>query len=258
MTAVAVHHVEEGPASAPVVLMVGSLGSTLEMWDPQVAALAEHFRVVRFDHRGHGKSPVVPAGFELADLGGDVTLLLDRLGVARAHVVGLSLGGMVGMWLAAHAPERVDRLALLCTSAQLGPASNWTDRAATVRAEGTGAIADAVLERWFTPAFATAHPELMARMREMVAGTPAEGYAACCEVVARMDLTADLPKITAPTLAIAGADDPATPPVHLETILAGVADGRLAVLQSAAHLASTEQASAVNRLLLDHLRGAAQ
>jgi 3-oxoadipate enol-lactonase len=98
----------------------------------------------------------------------------------------------------------------------------------------------------------------MARMREMVAGTPAEGYAACCEVVARMDLTADLPKITAPTLAIAGADDPATPPVHLETILAGVADGRLAVLQSAAHLASTEQASAVNRLLLDHLRGAAQ
>jgi 3-oxoadipate enol-lactonase len=248
-----VHFLSDGPDDAPVVVLAGSLGSTLEMWDPQVAALAERFRVVRYDHRGHGKSPVVPGPFELADLGGDVVELLDRLGAERAHVVGLSLGGMVGMWLAANAPERVDRLALLCTSSLMGPASAWTDRAALVRAEGTGAVAAAVVDRWVTPEYAAAHPDVVARLREMVAGTPAEGYAACCEVIARMDLTADLAAITAPTLAIAGADDPATPPVHLETIVAGVADGRLAVLDEAAHLASFQQAPAVNRLLLEHL-----
>jgi 3-oxoadipate enol-lactonase len=249
----ALHYEVGGPAGAPVVLLAGSLGSTLAMWDPQVPALAEHFRVVRYDHRGHGESPVVPGGFELADLGADALELLDRLGVERAHLVGLSLGGMVSMWLAAHAPERVDRVALLCTSALLGPASNWTDRAATVRAEGTGAVAEAVVQRWFTAPFAAREPEVVDRMRNMVVSTPGEGYAACCEVISRMDLTGDLASITAPVLAIAGGDDPATPPVHLETIVAGVPDGRLVVLDHAAHLASTEQAAAVNRLLLDHL-----
>ena len=247
------HHVVEGPEDAPVVLLAGSLGSTLEMWDPQVPALTEHFRVVRYDHRGHGKSPVVPGPFDLADLGGDALELLDRLGIERAHLVGLSLGGMVSMWMAAHAPERVDRVGLLCTSAQLGPASNWTDRAALVRAGGTAAVAEAVLDRWFTAPFAAREPALIGRMRAMVADTPAEGYAAACEVIGRMDLTGDLASITAPVLAIAGADDPATPPVHLEAIVAGVTDGRLAVLDRAAHLASTEQAAAVNQLLVGHL-----
>ncbi|HEY0487557.1 MAG TPA: 3-oxoadipate enol-lactonase [Mycobacteriales bacterium] len=251
------HHVVDGPADAPVVVLAGSLGSTLAMWDPQVPALAERFRVVRFDHRGHGKSPVVPGPFALADLGGDVVELLDRLDTERAHVVGLSLGGMVAMWLGAHVPERVDRLAVLCTSALLGPASGWTDRAAVVRAEGTAAVADAVVARWFTPEYAAANPELVAEMRAMVAGTPSEGYAACCEVIARMDLTADLSAITAPVLAIAGADDPATPPVHLGAIAAGVADGRFTVVGPGAHLASYQQAPAVNRLLLDHLLGEA-
>ena len=247
------HYEVEGPAGAPVVLLAGSLGSTLAMWDPQVPALAERFRVVRYDHRGHGKSPVVRGPFELADLGTDVLELLDRLGIERAHLVGLSLGGMVSMWLAAHAPERVDRVALLCTSALLGPASNWTDRAATVRAEGTGAVADAVVERWFTPDFAAREPELIGRMRAMVASTPAEGYAACCEAIGGMDLTGDLASITAPVLAVAAADDPATPPAHLETIVAGVPGGRLVVLDRGAHLASYERADTVNRLLRGHL-----
>jgi 3-oxoadipate enol-lactonase len=247
------HYVFEGPEDRPVVVLGGSLGSTLEMWDPQVVALTERFRVLRYDHRGHGKSPVVAAPFEVSDLGADVLELLDRLEVTRAHVVGLSLGGMVGMWLAAHAPDRVDRLGLLCTSALLRPASNWTDRAATVRAEGTGAVAAAVVARWFTPAFAARYPDVVERMRAMVADTPAEGYAACCDAIARMDLTGDLASIAAPVLAIAGADDPATPPVHLETIVAGVADGRLAVLDNAAHLASVEQSDAVTALLIDHL-----
>jgi 3-oxoadipate enol-lactonase len=252
-----VHYEVEGPSDAPVVLLAGSLGSTLEMWDPQVPALSEHFRVVRYDHRGHGKSPVVPGPYALADVAGDAVELLDRLEVERAHVVGLSLGGMVAMWLAAHAPERVDRVGLLCTSALLGPLQMWTDRAATVRAEGTGVVAEAAVARWFTPGFAEREPETVARMRAMVAGIPPEGYAAGCEVVGHMDLTGDLAAISAPTLVIAGADDPATPPVHAEGIVAGIQDGKLAVLDSAAHLASYEQAPAVNRLLLDHLRGSA-
>jgi 3-oxoadipate enol-lactonase len=247
------HYVFEGPEDRPVVVLGGSLGSTLEMWDPQVVALTERFRVLRYDHRGHGKSPVVAGPFEIADLGTDVLELLDRLEIVRAHVVGLSLGGMVGMWLAAHAPDRVDRLVLLCTSAHLENSSAWTERAATVRAEGTGAVAAAVVERWFTPPFAAREPELVERMRAMVASTPAEGYAACGEAIARMDLTDDLASIAAPVLAIAGAADPATPPVHLETIAAGVADGRLAVLGNAAHLANVEQADAVTALLIDHL-----
>lgn len=249
----AVHYVVEGRVDGPVVVLAGSLGSSLEMWDPQVAVLGEHFRVIRYDHRGHGGSPVVAAPFDIEDLGADVVELLDRLDVDRAHFVGLSLGGMVGMWLASHVPERVNRLALICTSPLLGPASNWTDRAATVRASGTAAVADAVVERWFTPAYAASNPVLVERLRAMVTGTSAEGYAACCEAIARMDQTGTLADIKAPTLAIAGADDPATPPEHLQGIVDRVPDGRLAVLARAAHLASVEQADAVNALLLDHL-----
>jgi 3-oxoadipate enol-lactonase/4-carboxymuconolactone decarboxylase len=253
MTAVAVHHVEEGPASAPVVLMVGSLGSTLEMWDPQAARLAGHFRVVRYDARGHGRSPVPPGPYSLDDLVDDALALLDRLGVQRASVVGLSLGGMTALRLAARAPHRVERLAILCSSALLGPAQDWTDRAATVRAQGTAAVADAVVSRWFTPALREKDPALVRRMREMVAATPAEGYAGCCEAIAGMDLRADLAHITAPLLALAGADDPATPPEHLASIAAEVPLGQLLVLPGAAHLANVEQDEAVTAALLTHL-----
>jgi 3-oxoadipate enol-lactonase/4-carboxymuconolactone decarboxylase len=253
MTAVPLHHVVDGPDDAPVVLMLGSLGSTGRMWDPQVPALAGPYRVVRADARGHGRSPVLPGPYVLDDLVDDTLALLDRLGVQRASIVGLSLGGMTAMRLAARAPERVDRLAVLCTSALLGPAQNWTDRAAAVRAGGSGAVASAVVERWFTPGLRAADPALVADMEEMVAGIPAEGYAACCEAIATMDLRQDLARITAPTLAIAGADDPATPPEHLAAIADAVPGARLLVLPSAAHLASIEQAPAVNAALLLHL-----
>jgi 3-oxoadipate enol-lactonase / 4-carboxymuconolactone decarboxylase len=251
MTAVDLHVVEDGDPAAPAVLLLGSLGSTLEMWDPQVPALAGRFRVLRCDARGHGRSPVPPGPYALDDLVDDVVALLDRLGVARAHVVGLSLGGMTALRLAAREPARVDRLALLCTSALLGPAQAWTERAATVRAQGTGAVADAVVDRWLTPA--GRDPALLERLRAMVAATPAEGYAACCEAIAAMDLRHDLSRVAAPTLALAGADDPATPPVHLEVIAAGVPGAVLQVLPRAAHLASLEQADAVNAALLAHL-----
>ena len=253
MTAVAVHAVVEGPADAPVVLLAGSLGSTLEMWDPQVPALTERFQVVRYDARGHGRSPVPLGPYSIDDLVDDAVALLDRLGVERASVVGLSLGGMTAMRLGAREPARVDRLVVLCSSALLGPSSAWTERAALVRADGTGAVAPAVVERWLTAEARAREPELVARLQDMIAGTAAEGYAACCEAIAEMDLRADLPRITAPTLTIAGAQDPATPPEHLAAVADAVPGATALVLPQAAHLASWEQSVAVNAAVLTHL-----
>lgn len=246
------HYVAEGPADAPVLVLSGSLGSTLRMWDPQVAALSEEYRVVRYDTRGHGSSPVPPGPYSVADLGYDVLALLDLLGVQRAHFAGISLGGMTGMWLAANAPERVDRLALLCTSARLGPPQMWTQRAATARTEGTAALADAVVRRWFTADFAEHEPGTVQRMADMVAATPGEGYAGCCAAIENLDLRADLARITAPTLVVAGAEDHATPPSHAAFIAAGIGGAGLRVVPDAAHLAAWERSTSVNRLLRDH------
>ncbi|PSK98871.1 3-oxoadipate enol-lactonase [Murinocardiopsis flavida] len=253
---VEVHHTVDGPPDAPVLLLSGSLGSTAAMWEPQATALRDTFRVVRYDTRGHGRSPVPPGPYTVADLGRDALALLDRLGVRRAHIAGLSLGGMTALWLAANAPERVDRLALLCTSARLGPPEAWAERAATVRAEGTGAVAGAVIGRWFTPGFAAREPATVERMRAMVAATPAEGYAACCEAIQGFDLRADLARVTAPTLVVAGAEDPAAPPEHGERLAAGISGADLHVLPAAAHLASWEQSGAATRLLRAHLGAA--
>lgn len=253
MTAVDVHAVVEGPEDAPVILLAGSLGSTLAMWEPQIASLTRQYRVVRYDVRGHGASPVPAGPYSIDDLVDDAVALLDRLHIARAHVVGLSLGGMTALRLAAREPQRVDRVVAMCTSACLGPAQQWADRAAAVRRDGTSAVADAVVERWFTSAFHAARPTVTDSMRAMVGATPAEGYAGCCEAIAGMDLRADLARISSPLLAIAGADDPATPPVHLTQIAGSVPTGQLLVLDDAAHLASFEQSAAVNAAVLTHV-----
>lgn len=253
---VAVHYTVDAPEpsdGASTVVLSNSLGATLAMWDRQVPALARRFRVVRYDTRGHGRSPVPLGPYSIDDLVDDLVTLLDRLAIERAHLVGLSLGGMTAMRAAARHPERVDHLAVLCTSVRLDPAEAWHDRAATVRSNGTAAIAPAVVERWYTAAHRAAHPELVASARATVAATPAEGYAGCCEVIATMDLTADLPRISAPTLAIAGADDPATPPEHLDRIARSVQSGRLVTVPRAAHLANDEQPDTVNAALLAHL-----
>jgi 3-oxoadipate enol-lactonase len=254
--AVQVHHEVTGPADAPVVVLSGSLGSTLAMWDAQADALAQRFRVVRYDTRGHGRSPVPDGPYTIDDVTDDVEALLDRLGVARAHFVGLSLGGMTGLRLAARNPDRVDRLVVLCTGARLEPVSGWADRAATVRAHGTAAVAEAVVQRWYTPQFLEANPSVRKESEEMVAATPAQGYAGCCEVIAGMDLRPDLPSVAAPTLAIAGDDDPATPPHHLEQIATSVRDGRLLVVPQAAHLANAEQPGAITPAIIEHLENA--
>jgi 3-oxoadipate enol-lactonase len=223
------------------------------MWDEQVAALADHFRVVRYDTRGHGGSPVPDGPYTIDDLADDVIDLLDQLELGRVHFVGLSLGGMTGLRLAARNPDRIDRLAVLCTSALLEPAASWHDRAAIVRSEGTAAVAEAVVGRWYTRALARREPDRIVAAKAMVAATPAEGYASCCEAIATMDLTGDLSSIVAPTLAIAGSEDPATPPWHLERVAAGVRNGQLLVVPDSAHLANDEQPEVINHALVAHL-----
>jgi 3-oxoadipate enol-lactonase len=253
MTAVEVHTIVSGRSGGPVVLLSNSLGSTHRMWDAQLAALEERFTVVRYDTRGHGESPVPDGPYSIDDLTDDVVALLDRLGTARAHVVGLSLGGMTAMRLAARNPDRVDRLVLLCTGTQLPPADTWSERAATVRADGSATVAAAVVDRWFTPDYLDEHPEVRAVHERMVAATSAEGYAGCCEAIAKLDLREDISAISAQTLAIAGAEDPATPPAKLEEIVSGIPDARLLVVEHAAHLANAEQPGIVTSALIAHL-----
>jgi 3-oxoadipate enol-lactonase len=255
MSAVQVHAVVEGPDDAPVLLLSNSLGADLTMWDPQVPGLTERFRVVRYDTRGHGRSPVPDGDSTLDDLADDVVALLDRLDVPAAHVVGLSIGGMAALRLAVREPARVTTLAVLCSSAHTGNEQSWRDRARTVRAEGTGAIADAVISRWLTPGFAAAHPDLVARLRTVFAGHPDEGYASCCAAIAGMDLRGDLSRVTAPTLVVSGAEDPALPPEHQQVIAAGVPGARLLTLSPAAHLANLEQAAQVTDALIAHATG---
>lgn len=247
------HHTLSGPDDAPVLLLGASLGTDMRMWEAQLP-LAQSFRLLRFDHRGHGQSPAPPGPYELADLADDVLELMDSLGIARASLCGLSLGGMVGMWLGAHAPERIERLVLLCTAAHMPPASAWRERAAAVRAAGsTEPVADAVLAGWLTPAFAAAQPQVRAELRAMLTASPADGYAWCCGAIERMDLRDDLKRITAPTLVISGADDPATPVQRQAMIAAAVPQVRHEVVGPAAHLAAVERPEAVNHLIKEHL-----
>lgn len=249
----ALHHEILGPPDGPILLMGGSLGTTLKMWDGQLP-LASDRRLVRFDHRGHGKSPVPPGPYELADLGRDVLELMDALGLERASYCGLSIGGMVGMWLGVHAADRIDRLVLLCTSAYLPPASMWQERVETVlKAGSVEPLADATLGRWLTTEFAADHPEVRAALRSMLVETSPEGYAGCCRAIERMDLRRELSRIGAPTLVVSGSDDPSTPQEHQRIIADAIPGARHETVGPAAHLAAVEQAEAVNRLTLEHL-----
>ncbi|HEX5248998.1 MAG TPA: 3-oxoadipate enol-lactonase [Gaiellales bacterium] len=253
MTACAVHHTFAGPEEAGVVVLSNSLGTTLEMWEPQAAVLARDLRVLRYDMRGHGRSPVPETPYSIADLGADLVALLDRHGIERASLCGVSLGGMVSMWAAAHAPERVDRLVLCSTSAIMGPPESWTERAALVRREGMAAVADSVVARWFTPSFTAARPDVVAAIRAQLASTPPEGYAGCCEAIKDMDQRPVLPSITAPTLVIAAGGDPSTPPAHARTIAGLIPGARLEVLDRGAHLVNVEEPDLVTPLIAAHL-----
>lgn len=244
------HHRVDGPPDAPALVLSASLGTTHEAWEPQAAVLAGAFRVVRYDRRGHGGSAVPPGPYSLDDLGRDAIELLDELEIERASWCGLSLGGLVGMWLGAEAPERIDRLVLACTTAAFLPCEQWVGRAERVREEGVAAIADGVVARWFTR---DAPSELVDRFREQLAGTPAEGYAACCEALADADLTGRLQAIVAPTLVLTGSDDPVVSAGDGAALAAAIPHARHASIAGAAHIASAEQPGAFTQYVLDHL-----
>lgn len=251
------HHVD-GPAGAPVLVLSNSLGTTTAMWEPQLAVLATRFRVVRYEHRGHGGTrPFAPGPYTIAELGTDLVELLDHLGVERASLCGVSLGGMVALWVAAHHPERVERLVLACTAAELGPPGPWAERAVTVRASSPSALREALLGRWFTPGFVERRPEVAEAVTAMLAAADPEGYAGCCEAIGDLDLRPDLAAVAAPTLVVAGAADPVAPPARALELQSGIPGAALTVLAGAAHLANIEQAGAFTDAVVDHLAGRA-
>jgi len=251
---VALNHELTGPATGEVVVFANSIGTNLHLWDDQVDPLAAAgFRVLRYDHRGLGGSPAPAGPYTLAELAGDLLALLDSLAITRVSFVGLSLGGMVGMWLAQHAPERLNRLVLCCTSAELGPPQLWADRAATVRESGLDGQLGPSLDRWVTADFQSAQPERTAWLREMLAATPVEGYASCCSAIETMAIAEGLEAITTPTLVIAGSVDPATPVEHALRITAEIPHSRLEIVEGAAHLGNVERPVEFTNLILSHL-----
>ncbi len=245
----------EGPPGAPLLVLSNSLGTTAEMWAPQMPALTARFRVVRYEQRGHGGTAAPPGPYGIDDLGTDVVDLMDHLGENSAGLLGLSLGGMVALWVAANHPTRVDRLALTATSAYLPPAQGWIDRAAHVRAHGVASLSEAALGRWFVPGFTDEHPEVADAVRAMLGATAAEGYAGCCEAIAGMDQRPSLAAVTAPTLVIAGTDDPVTPPATALELASGIAGASLLILPHASHLVNIASPDRYTTAVVDHLSG---
>jgi 3-oxoadipate enol-lactonase len=248
-----VHHRFDGRSDGPLVVLINSLGTSLGMWDPQLPALATRHRVLRYDQRGHGRSPVPPGPYSLEDLGNDVLGLLDRVELERVSVCGISLGGLVGLWLAARTPERIAHAVLCATVPSFGTEEMWIERAATVRREGMDAVVEGTLDRWFSPEFRTQRPDEVSRIEAMLHATPREGYAACCEAIAGRDLTPELPSIATPILVVCGSDDPTSPPDACRRMQAALPHARLEVIDGARHLVNVERPEQFNALLLDHL-----
>jgi 3-oxoadipate enol-lactonase len=250
-----VHYDISGESHLPPLILSGSLGSTGDMWDWQLSVFNSLFHTISYDHRGHGRSPDPPGPYSIADMGEDVIALMDKLDIERTHFCGLSLGGMVGIWLGAHAPERVASLTLCCTSAKPGNDQAWTDRANTVlEHHSVEPVADAILARWVTPEFAAEHPDDVAGLRSMLAGSPPDGYAASCRALDGLDLLEELGQISAPTLVISGAQDQALPAEHQRTIADGIAGARLVTIDPGAHLPNVEQEGVFSKLVAGHVQ----
>lgn len=243
------HYRLDGAAGAPVLLFANSLGTDLRMWDEQAAALGDTFQIVRYDTRGHGRSGVPGGPASLERLGRDVLALLDHLQIARAHVCGLSLGGLTAQWLAMYHPARVWRLALSNTAARIGSVESWTARIATVEEGGMEAITDAVMDRFFSPSFRIAQPATVDRYRATLLATSAVGYAACCAALRDADLRPLVGRMTTSTCIIGGALDQATPPAQAEELHQAIAASELVILDRAAHLANVERPDTFAALL---------
>ncbi|MGY0061979.1 bifunctional 3-oxoadipate enol-lactonase/4-carboxymuconolactone decarboxylase PcaDC [Streptomyces sp. LZ34] len=254
------HHLLDGPATAPPLILGPSVGTSLAVWEPQLPALARTHRVLRWDLPGHGRSPagLLPSdgSATVGDLAALVLRLADAQGWERFAYAGISIGGAVGLHLAAHHPERVESLAVICSSARFGDPAAWRERAALVRAEGTDAMVASRPGTWFSHRFA-ASPRAVALLEDLRSCARA-GYAACCDALASYDLRSALPSITGvPTLVVAGRDDPATPPAHAREIADAVPGASLLEVAGAAHLAGVERPEPVTAVLLAHFAGGA-
>jgi 3-oxoadipate enol-lactonase len=234
------HFEVEGEAGAPALILSNSLAADITMWDRQVSRWAKRFRVVRYDQRGHGRSTAMPGDYSIDVLGRDVLALMDHLGIARADWCGISMGGMTGMWLAMHAPERMNRLVLANTAAHMPPRELWDERIATARTRGLEALATPTVERWFPAGFRAREPDTVADIRAVVAATPVDGYAGCCAAIRDLDLRDGLGTIQHPALVIVGDKDPSTPPAAGEFISARI-PGALIARLDAAHMSNVER-----------------
>ena len=231
--------VVEGRDSGPTLMLCNSLGSTLQMWDPQMAALTKLYRVVRYDRRAHGKSSSPPGPYSMKRFGKDAIAILDDLNIEKVHWCGLSLGGMTGQWMGANAPERINKLILANTSCYFPDPTNWDKRIASVEAGGIESVVDMVANVWLTPEFAEHHPDVRNKMKAMMLGCDKEGYLACCRVLRVLDQREFLPKIKAPTLVIAGKHDNSTPVPASEYIRKYIPGASMTLLD-AAHISNME------------------
>ncbi|MFF3608769.1 alpha/beta fold hydrolase [Streptomyces sp. NPDC002463] len=247
----------DGPEDAPVLVLGPSLGTTFHMWDRQIPELSREWRVVRFDLPGHGGAPAEPFT-SVAELGDRLLATLDTIGVQRFGYAGCSLGGAVGLDLALRAPHRVASLVLVATSPRFGTADEFRQRGVIVRANGLEPMARSAPEQWFTPFFAGAQPAIVDWAVQMVRTTDPGCYIAACEALAVFDVRAALGSIGVPALVLVGSEDQVTGPAEARTLVAGIADARLAVVPGASHLAPVEQPAAVTDLLTEHFSGIAQ
>jgi 3-oxoadipate enol-lactonase len=245
----------DGPENGEPLLFLNSLGCDLSMWDAQAGELAGRFRVIRFDTRGHGASDAPGGDYTLDRLGRDAVAVLDATGVEKAHICGLSLGGVTAQWLAINAPAYVNRLILANTAARVGTVESWQARLDTVKSEGMTAIADAVMGRFFCDAFRAAHPAIVETFHHILLRTAPQGYAGCCATLRDADLSRELARITVPTLVIGGRLDASTPLAQAEALANSIKGARLIVLDTA-HLSNIEQPAAFTAAVIKHLETA--
>jgi 3-oxoadipate enol-lactonase len=252
MTVELAHRVE-GPEQGPAVFLSPSLGTTWQMWDELAEVLTSTYRVVRYDTRGHGRSPVPAGPYTVAELADDVLALADSLGVERFGFVGLSLGGAIGQQLALAAPDRVAAAVLCCTVPVFGDPEGWAERAALVRSQGMSVLAEPTKARWFNERFRAEHPDQVDRFIAMITSVDPEGYASCCEALAGFDVTDQLSRIDTPTRVVAGADDQVARVPQCGRMAAEIRGADLVVIDDASHIASIAQPEAFGRAVTEHL-----
>jgi 3-oxoadipate enol-lactonase len=242
----------DGPPERPVLLFINSIGTTRDLWLPQVPALVGTYRVIRYDARGHGASSVPAGDYSIAQLGRDALAILDAEGTRQAHICGISLGGLTALWLGVNAPDRVASLVLANTAARIGSVQSWTDRIALVKERGMGAVAEMAIPRWFSPGYRQRHDNVVTQFKTMVEACPAAGYLGCCAALRDEDVREAIARISCPVLVVAGSTDEATPPEGMRFIHERIAGSKMLTLD-AAHLSNVEQSEAFTSAVMGFL-----